>query len=69
MYTEIAVVVAEIAEIALFNVSGVVEELKDSWLVSLAANAGLIIVEDGLALAGRTFSGDLLALIGLSMQP
>ena len=62
MYTEIAVVVvAEITEIALFNVSGVFEELKDTSVVSLAATTGLVILEDALALAGRTFSGDLLA--------
>ena len=37
------------------------KKLKDTSLVSLAAATGLVIVEGALALAGRTFSGDLLA--------
>ena len=37
------------------------KKLKDTSLVSLAAAIGLVIVEGALALAGRTFSSDLLA--------
>ena len=36
-------------------------KVKDTSLVSLVAATGLVIVEGALALASRTFSGDLLA--------
>ena len=37
------------------------KKVKDTSLVSLVAAAGLVIVEGALALASKTFSGDLLA--------